>query len=236
MRAKFVQHLTHHNISLVFDIAFHVELHSLPDDYLVNQLAGKLPFLSFPCHIASNQTWDVTARPIDYRRAREHLRRYRVRIPSDQMQELLAGYRDPRRGFTCVAAGDVVRIGGTTGNNRFLDSLSFAACSFWSCDAPQAVRKKARDVRGHLAHAVDQFPHPGKCVVHLGLETLDGPLVEQVRLDRTKNSILNFHSLGRDLRWVYCHLFESYPCDFLACASAATRYLPQTICVPAPRP
>ena len=210
MWSRFVQHLTRHNISLIFEITFHVELESLPDDYLVVQLAGKLPFLSVPCHIASNETWDVTARPVDYRRARAHLRRYRVRVPSDQMQELLAGYRDPRRGFTGAAGGAVVRIGGTSGNNRFLDSLSFAACSFWSCDAPQAVRHKARDVRRHLARAVDQLPSAGKCAVHLGLETLDGPLVEQVRLDRTKHSVVTFDTLGKDLRWVYCHLFESY--------------------------
>ena len=119
MWAQFVQHLTHHNVSLVFEITFHVELQSLPDDYLVTQSAGKLPLLSFPCHIASNETWDVTARPIDYRRARHHLRRYRVRAPSDQMQELLAGYRDPRRGFTCAFAGDIVRPAGTIGNSRF---------------------------------------------------------------------------------------------------------------------
>ena len=210
MWSKFARHLTRHNLSLVFEITFHVELASLPDDFLVAQLAGKLPLLSFPCHIASNETWDVTARPVDYRRARAHLRRYYVRDPSDQMQELLAGDRDPRRGFTCVVAGEVVRIGGTSGHNRFLDSLSFAACAFWSCDAPRAVQHKARDVRGHLARAVDQLPSAGKCAVHLGLETLDGPLVEQVRLDRTKHSIVNFRTLGKDLRRIYCHLFESY--------------------------
>ena len=56
MWAQFVQHLTHHNVSLVFEIAFHVELQSLRDDYLVTQLAGKLPLLSFPCHIAAYST------------------------------------------------------------------------------------------------------------------------------------------------------------------------------------
>ena len=210
MWSRFAHHLISHNISLVFEMTFHVELESLPDDYLVTQLAGKLPFLSFPCHIASNETCDVTARPVDYRRARAYLRRYRVRIPSDQMQELLAGYRDPRRGFTCATAGDVVRVGGTSGNNRFLDSPSFAACSFWSCDAQRAVLNKARDVRGQLARAVSQLPPTERCAVHLGLETLDGPLVEEARLDRTKHSIVNFNALGKDLRWVYCHLFESY--------------------------
>lgn len=86
MWSSFARLLTRHNLSLVFEITFHVELASLPDDYLVAQLAGKLPLLSVPCHIASNETWDVTARPVDYRRARAHLRRYYVRDPSDRMQ------------------------------------------------------------------------------------------------------------------------------------------------------
>ena len=210
MWSRFVQFLTRHRISLVFDMTFHVELESLPDDYLMSQLAGKLRFLSFPCHIVSNETWDVTAKPVDYGRASAHLNKYRVRVPSDQLQELLAGYRDPRRGFTCAIEGDGGRVGDTRGHNRFLDTLSFAACSFWSCDAPQAISHKARDIRRHLARSVEQLPPAGKCAVHLGLETLDGPLVEEARFRRIMKSMVRFDSFGKDLRWVYCHLFESY--------------------------
>ena len=210
MWSRFVQHLTRNNISLVFEMIFHVELESLPDDYLVTQLAGKLQFLSSPCHVISNETWDVTSKPVDYRRASAHLNKYRVRIPSDQLQELLAGYRDPSRGFTCAIGGNSVRVGDTVGHNQFLDTLSFAACSFWSCDATQAILHKARDVRRHLARSVEQLPTVGKCAVHLGLETLDGPLVEEARHRRIMQSVVNFNSFGKDLRWVYCHLFQSY--------------------------
>ena len=210
MWSKFVQYLTRDRISLVFEMTFHVELASLPDDYLMSELAGKLRFLSFPCHIVSNEIWDVTAKPVDYGRASAHLKKYRVRDPSDQVQELLAGYRDPRRGFTCAIDGDRVRVGGTVGHNLFLDTLSFATCSFWSCDAPQAIVHKARDVRRQLARAVEQLPSAGKGAVHLGIETLDGPLVEETRFDRIRRSMVDFDSFGKDLRWVYCHLFESY--------------------------
>ena len=210
MWSPFAQHLARNGHSLVFDVTFHVELETLTDDYVMEHLAGKLRFLSFPCRIVSNETWDVTAKPVDYRRARAHLQRYRVRFPSDQLQELVAGYRNPRRGFSFAAAGDLVRAGGASGNNRFLDDLSFATCAFWSCDAPQAIRHKARDVRRQLARAVNQLPSAGKCAVHLGLETLDGSLVEEARYPRIVRSIVNFDALGKDLKWVYCHLFESY--------------------------
>ena len=210
MWSKFVQYLTRERISLVFEMTFHVELESLSDDHLMSELAGKLRFLSFPCHVVSNEIWDVTAKPVDYSRASAHLKKRRVRDPSDQVQELLAGYRDPRRGFSCVTEGERVRAGGTVGHNLFLDTLSFATCSFWSCDAPQAVAHKARDVRRQLARAVEQLPPAGKCAVHLGIETLDGPLVEETRFDRIRRSMVRFDSFGKDLRWVYCHLFESY--------------------------
>ena len=105
MWSPFAQHLARNRISLVFDIAFHVELNALPDDYLIEHLAGKLRFLSGPCRIISNDRWDVSAKPVDYSRARAHLERYLVRFPSDQFQELLAGYRDPPPRFLVHSHG-----------------------------------------------------------------------------------------------------------------------------------
>ena len=96
------------------------------------------------------------------------------------------------------------------GHNRFLDTLSFAACSFWNCDAPEAISHKARNVRHHLGRAAKQLPPAGQCAVHVGLETLDGPLVEEARFDRIRKSMARFKPFGKDLRWVYCHLFQSY--------------------------
>ena len=39
---------------------------------------------------------------------------------------------------------------------------------------------------------------------------MEGPFVEEVRFGRIRRSVLDFDALGKDLRWVYCHLFESY--------------------------
>lgn len=160
--------------------------------------------------ICTNDTWDVTARTVDYEAIRAHLAKYCVRYPSDQLNELIGGYRDPNRGFTAVVGGRIVRLGDTGGHNRFLDELAFAAGAYWHCDDERAIQRKARDVRGRLADALEQLPTNAKSAVHVGLETLDGAEVEEERFLRMLWSVLSFDAKGKDLRWIYCHLFQSY--------------------------
>jgi len=84
--------------SVVLDIVFHVELESLPDDFLVTELCGKLRLVQPPCCIISNEIWEVSAARVNYAAAREHLSKYSVKYPSDQIVELIGGRRDPNRG------------------------------------------------------------------------------------------------------------------------------------------
>ncbi|MEJ2406248.1 MAG: hypothetical protein P8171_18495 [Candidatus Thiodiazotropha sp.] len=196
--------------SVVLDVVFHVELESLPDDFLVKELCGKLAFVRPPCSVISNEIWDVSVSPVDYAAAQDHLSRYCVKYPSDQVVELIGGRREPNRGFTSAIEGNFVRKGDGTGNNCFLEELSFAIGAFWNCDAIRSTERKARDIRGHLAEAVRQLPDGERGVVHVGLETLDGQIVEAERYARIVNTVRQFDARGKDLRWVYCHLFQSY--------------------------
>jgi hypothetical protein len=196
--------------SVVLDIVFHVEIESLPEDFIVKELCGKLMFVQPPCTVISNEIWDVSAHPVNYYAARDHLSKYFVKYPSDQIVELISGRRDPNRGFTSAIEGRFVRVGDGPGNNRFLSELSFAIGAFWNCDAERSIECKARDIRRHLAEAVRQLPDGKRGVVHIGLETLDGQIVEAERYARIVNTVQMFDSHGKDLRWVYCHLFQSY--------------------------
>ena len=194
----------HH--SVVLDIRFHVELQSLPDDYLASQLPGKLKLVQPPSHIVSNDTMDVTVTPVDYGAANRHLARYSVRCPSDQLDELVGGQRDPNRGFSAIVNGVFQDID----NAPFLDHLDFAAAAFWNCDAPNAVFTKARHVRHRLANAIDQLPATGKGAVHIGLETVDGAMVEEARFILNNMNVTTIDPRGKDLRWVCCHLLQFY--------------------------
>lgn len=196
--------------SIVLYIVFHVELETLPDTFLVSELCGKLALVEAPCVVVSNGVWEVSIEPVDYRAANEHLSRYFVKYPSDQVIELIAGRRDPNRRFSGAIDGQFVRIGDEGGNNLFLDEISYAIGVFWSCDADRAIERKARDIRGRLAEAVQQLPDGERGVVHVGLETTDGQVVEMERYRRIVDSISGFDARTKDLRWVYCHLFQSY--------------------------
>ena len=205
-------YLVEKQIPAVFEIVFHVELDELlPDDFLVKQLAGKLPFLSSRCIVISNEQLQVSFDTVDFDRAAAFFdKNFCVKHPSSQLCELIAGYRDPNRGFTSVVLGKSGRFGESRANNKYFTSIDFAAGAFWYCDAELSIDKKARDITGHLANAVKKFPENKKSVIHVGLETLDGVLVEKKRYERIFNKVTNFDNSGKDLRWIYCHLFQSY--------------------------
>lgn len=198
--------LVRSSYAVVLDIRFHVELQTLPDDYLAAQLAGKLKLVQPPTELVSNETMDVVVRSVNYPAANHHLARYSVRCPSDQLDELIGGQRDPNRGFSAVVAGDFEDRDGAV----FIDRLSFAASAFWHCDAPKAVRAKARHVRRRVAEAIDQLPDNSKGAVHIAIETVDGAMVEEARFIRNGLNVRTIHTGGKDLRWVYCHLLQFY--------------------------
>lgn len=203
-------YLVDKKIPAVFEIVFHVELNTLPDDFLVRELAGKLPLLSSPCVIISNEQWQVSFDAVNFEKAKTHLEKFPVKMPSSQLAELIAGYRDPNRGFTHVVLGKTDHFGEGRVNNKYLITMDFAACAFWHCDAENSIDKKARDIRKRLGEAVKQLPENQNSVIHVGLETLDGVLVEAERYRRIFNTAQNFDNSGKDLRWIYCHLFQSY--------------------------
>src|SRR5205814_2132489 len=103
--------LVHTRTPFVLDITFHVELAELPDDFLVKNIAGKLRLVQPPCILISNDTWHVEVKKVDLDAAREHLKKYYVRDPSEQLNELIGGHRDSNRGFTSVSRARHVRIG-----------------------------------------------------------------------------------------------------------------------------
>ncbi|MEE7626564.1 hypothetical protein V3O24_10355 [Methylobacter sp. Wu8] len=197
-------------IPAIFEIVFHVELESLSDDFLVKQLAGKLPFLSSQCIVISNEQLQISFDTVNFDKAREHLERFSVKMGSSQLCELIAGYRNPNRGFTHVVLGGTEYSGDGRSNNKYLTTMDFAAGAFWHCDAEKSIDKKARDTRKRLVEGFDQLPKDRKSVVHVGLETLDGVLVEKKRYERIFNTVMNFDNQGKDLRWIYCHSFQSY--------------------------
>jgi len=202
--------LLEQRLPLVFEICFHVELVSLPDDFVVNALADKLPLVVPPCTVFENHEWTVRVRPVDMDGIQERLKNSFVKNPSDQLQELIIGCRVRQGGCTTVFLAKGGTVGPPTGTNRFIESIGFAAGAVWDCDAQRSIEIRARDIRSQLANALEQLPARAPSVVHVGLETLDGWAVEKERFERICRTVLSFDARGRSLHWIYCHLFQPY--------------------------
>jgi len=202
--------LVKNNFPFILDITFHVELEAFNDDFLVDQLESKLKFVTAPCDLITNPTWDVSVRFVDFEKIKAHLEKQYVKSHSRQLQELVGGSWDRNKGFTFIMSASVVRLGGDRGINQYVDELDWAAGAYWHCDADRANEAKARDIRSHLSDAVNQLPANVHSVIHVGLETPDGEQVEAERYARILNTVGWFDAKGKDLRWVYTHLYESY--------------------------
>jgi hypothetical protein len=197
-------------LPVILDITFHVELETLDDDFARDQLAGKLKFVVSPCELVSNDEWTVSVRFVDFYKIRRHFEKFYVKAHSRQLQELVGGRWERGRGFTMILDAPTVCMGEGRVVNQYVERINWAAGAYWHCDAERAYEKKARDIRGHLAGAVEQLPATSPGVIHVGIETLDGELVEAERFKRILNTAAVFDPNGKDLRWVYCHLYEAY--------------------------
>jgi hypothetical protein len=205
-----VRFLHEERLPIVLEIGFHVELESLADDFVFRELAQKLRLIVPPCTVISNREWTVRAKPVDFAKIRTHLSRVFVKVPSDQLQELIIGRRVRHGGTTTAFLGEEGTMGPPTGTNRVVSAIEFAACAVWDCAARRAIEVKARDIRSRLADAVEQLPREHPSVVHVGLETLDGWMVEKERFARICQTVSRFDAKGKMLYWVYCHLFQPY--------------------------
>lgn len=194
----------------ILDIVFHVELADLDDHFAARELESKLGFVIGPCELISNETWQVSVKPVNFPRIDSHLHNWDVKVNSRQLQELVGGGWDRRRGYTHILDASHHRIGEGVGFNRYISDIRWAAGAYWHCDADAANEAKARDIRAHLAKAVKQIPAGKPGTIHAGIETFDGEDVEAIRFNRIMRTVRQFDANGKDLRWVYVHLYESY--------------------------
>ncbi|MFQ2717558.1 hypothetical protein ACK3YS_01185 [Aeromonas caviae] len=209
MWSDFSRHLKNKH-SLVFEITFHVELSSLPDDFLSSQLLELLSNIKAPCRLISNDKFTVDVRDTNYKSIKEHLIDYRVKFPSEQFIELIGGKRDHNYEFSAIVQGTFFRLDNSIANNVFFDDVTFSSAAYWKCDNQQSIRIKARNIKKRLSSAVQQLPDNTPSVVHICLETLDGTSVEIARNKKIFNTMSTFTANEKKLIYVYCHLIQSY--------------------------
>lgn len=210
-RQKMVSHIGQNLLrkNILLNIVFHVELHTLDDDFLKILLDKKLD-LSIPGKIISNKQVDIDLEFIDIAGIKKHLQNHWVKNNSPMLNFLIGRRPVDNKSFTCAMYANFVRVGEGDVNNLFVDDIENAYAVYWDCDAPESLKAKARDIKKQVFAATQQFNSEITGVLHIGMETFDGPEVEKVRLEKIDDTIKSINPHHSKLRWIFCSFFQAY--------------------------
>lgn len=210
-RQKMVSHIGQTLIdnNILLDINFHVELTTLPDTFLKDQIESKIN-LAIPGRIVSNEFVDIDFAYVNMIRVRKHLDNFSVKHNSPMLNNLIGGRPVDNRAFTCGVLADFFRVGDGNVNNLYISNIAKAYGVYWNCDADETLWNKARDIKSQLQKALKQLESDNPAVVHLGIESYDGSDVERKRFEKISRTIQKLNRRKTSLEWIYCHFFQAY--------------------------
>jgi len=195
--------------NILLDIVFHVELDSLPDTFLKDLLEKKFPIVNSGI-IISNEKVEIKLSFIDIPIIKEHVKHNFVKNNSPMLNKLIGNKPVDNKSFTCGLYASFFRIGEGEINNLYVSDIDYAYGIYWYCDAKEALWSKARDIKGQLYKALKQFKSEHTSIIHIGMETFDGPEVERTRFEKIKTTIEKIDTENTSLKWIFCHFFQSY--------------------------
>lgn len=196
--------------NILLDIVFHVELETLPDSFLKDLLERTFTQRVNPGRIVSNGQVDIDLAFVDMPAIKQHLENNSVKYGSPLLNTLIGKKQIDGKGFTCGLYANLFRVGEGNVNNLFMSDISNAYGVHWSCDAKEAVWAKARDIKSQVHAAIQQFNSEDTAIIHVGMETFDGPDVEMKRLGKIKDTIEKIDLARTNLSWIFCHFFQAY--------------------------
>jgi len=201
--------------NVLLDIKFHVELVSLPDSYLYDLLKGIIPNVKVSGKIISNETIDIDLSFVNIRYIQNHLKQYSVKNNSPQLIELIAKKEVDHSSFTSGFLGSFYYVGDGEANNLYISDIVNAYGVHCYCDCEQALNAKARDVKNQIFSAIAQFNPDFNSIIHIGMETFDGPEVEMERTQKIINTMSSIDPRSNKLCWIFYHYFQSYTRSYM---------------------
>jgi len=199
--------LTENNILL--NIQIHTELFELSDMFLKEQLEGIILTLgNEEKHIITSEA-DIRISKINVEKINEHLEKNFVKDGSPQLLELIAGRPVDYQGFTCGVDAMIECVDGNL-LSQYIVNIRNAYGIHFICDAKASMTAKAKDAGKQIKGAIKQFKGNTGGVIHLGLETVDGPEVEKVRTEKVFKTWEYLDVAETTLCWIYYHYFQSY--------------------------
>ncbi len=186
--------------------SFHVELKTVPTDYLKGKalewLASGRERLSWSDATSAGSIATLNLRPLQ-----KVLSTDLVLGSSHRILELLTGQ------YVRNAKYQTLLLTKPSHNPRYIEGCDFAVVLNWESLSESAVQSKARDIRKKLSEANEQLPDGRKSIVHIGFEAVEGDKVERLRHAKIIATAGQFDPGDKQLEYIYCHYFvpESPP-------------------------
>lgn len=197
--------------SVFVDVLFKVPVENTTDDILAISYLNCVSGGNYSSSISLPEL-DLKVRLIDKKRVESHFSNNYVRQNSPQLIEILTGEYDHHGNYTMVTSPtEIVAFGQDDGLhvlNRYIGGISNAYIAKWTCNAEHSIDKKAKDIKKVLQKAVNQIPDGKPGIIHIGYETVTGPLVETVRYEKMFETIQNFDYRHKNIECIYCHAIQ----------------------------
>lgn len=195
---------------LWFNCTIHIEVTSLPENFLTAVFARALPLCSREAIIYDGPEATVLARKIDRGAVQHHLASYLVKQNSPTLSGLLGGdWAPPDAEVTMIMSARVGQVADCEAPALagYVEDMEWACGMTRTFAAEASIEKKARDVKNLLADAVKQVPQDMPSIIHIAVETLEGRDVEIRRTEKVMTSIPSFIT-DRPVAAVRLHRFQ----------------------------
>jgi hypothetical protein len=194
-----------------FKGVFHVEVSSLPRDFLARIFEEKLPLGHSETLIYDGAEASIFARLIDKVAIHKHLLDYQVKMNSPMLSTLIGGDWAPVN--SAVTMAQLIKPAYVNGCDApmlgaYVEQMEWACGFTRDFDSEISLNKKAKDITSLLAEAISQIPEDKPSIIHIAAETLEGAEVERIRTEKVIES-MNKLDPGKPLLSVRFHRLQA---------------------------
>lgn len=199
---------------LWFRGTFHADVGSLPDDFLKVIFERALPLGLKDSLVYSGPDATIYARHIDRLSVRNHFSDNLVKANSPMLQRLLGRDWAPLNSSVSIMHKVKVRNvadcpAGVLG--RYIEDISWACGFTREFDCPESIDKKSKDLVRQISDAVKQLPNDAPSVIHVAVETSEGPEVERARTAKLMEKIPQFQ-VDKPVMAIRLHRIQANAC------------------------
>jgi hypothetical protein len=162
--------------------------------------------------ILENDQIKFQAVPLDMVKINKMLSDSATRPNSPQLIKVLAGDFDPHGNYTPLVSPSRIDTYNPDDElsilNEFYGGLHLAFLAKWECIAKESIDRKAKDIKKTLSKAFEQIPENGKGIIHIGYETVMGPVVEVERHKKIQETVQSFGYGNKTIESIFCNTMQ----------------------------